>query len=262
MIPRGLASALRLAAGLRPLLVATDFDGVLAPLESDPMAVKPTPGTIEVLRALAEVPDVHVAVVSGRDLTTLARLSGIHESEPIALIASHGAESTSEAVRQAMEAARITPEDRVRLAQLAEDVALLVEERHPDAGIEHKTAAVVVHTRGLPKELADAALADARSVALAHEGIRVLKGKSVLELSVSPADKGSALTAYGRHVGAQARIYLGDDATDEDVFARLTRPDDVTIKVGDGSTAARHRVADEADVAETLHLLAQLLLGR
>ncbi len=109
-----------------------------------------------------------------------------------------------------------------------------------------------MHTRGLDRADADAAIADARRVALDHEGVKVLKGKSVIELSVSHADKGSAVTALGRHVGATARIYLGDDVTDEDAFMRMRRAEDVTVKVGTGSTAARHRVDDEESAAALL----------
>ena len=69
---------------------------------------------------------------------------------------------------------------------------------------------------------------------------------------VSHADKGSAVTALGRSVDAVARIYFGDDVTDEDAFMRMRRPQDVTIKVGTGSTAARYRLDDEAAVARTL----------
>jgi trehalose-phosphatase len=152
----------------------------------------------------------------------------------------------------------MTPDDEEHLAVLRDDIETLVRERHPLAGIEHKAAAVVVHTRGLEKDVADAAIADARRVALEHEGVKVLKGKSVLELSVSHADKGSAITALGRHVDATARMYLGDDVTDEDAFMRMTRPTDVTIKVGTGSTAARYRLDDELAVAELLGRFAKL----
>ena len=245
-------------AAAAPLLVATDFDGVLAPFEADPMRATPLPGTVDTLRALARRPGVHVAVVSGRDLGTLRALTGISPTEPIVLIASHGAESSSEAVRSAMEAAAVTPDDEATLATLRNDIEALVKEHHPQAGIEYKTAAVVVHTRGLPRDVADSAIADARRVALDHSGVKVLKGKSVLELSVSHADKGSAVTALGRHVGAVARVYLGDDVTDEDAFMRMTRPDDLTVKVGAGSTAARYRVDDEAAAAELLRRLLRL----
>ena len=47
--------------------------------------------------------------------------------------------------------------------------------------------------------------------------------------------------------------------TDEDVFARMTRPEDVTVKVGPGSTAARHRVDD---VPAVIAALEQLLATR
>ncbi len=116
----------------------------------------------------------------------------------------------------------------------------------------------MVHVRGLERERGDAAMADARRLALEHPGVKVLKGKSVLELSVSHADKGSAVTAYGRSVGATARIYFGDDVTDEDAFVRMTRPEDVTVKVGAGSTAARYRLDDEAAVARCLERLGRL----
>ena len=237
------------------LLVATDFDGVLAPFDADPMKAMPLPGTVDTLRALAGLPGVHVAVVSGRDLATLRTLTGLAQDEPVVLIASHGAESSDEQVRAAMEAAAVTPDDEVTLAELRSDIETLVKERHPEAGVEYKSAAVVVHTRGLPKDVGDAAIADARRVALDHAGVKVLKGKSVLELSVSHADKGSAVTALGRAVGATARVYLGDDVTDEDAFMRMTRPEDVTVKVGTGSTAARYRLEDEPAVARFLDAL-------
>jgi trehalose-phosphatase len=146
----------------------------------------------------------------------------------------------------------------VTLAELRTDIEALVKEHHPEAGIEYKSAAVVVHVRGIPRETGDAAIADARRVALDHPGVKVLKGKSVLELSVSHADKGSAVTALGRHVGAVARVYLGDDVTDEDAFMRMRRPEDITVKVGTGSTAARYRVDDEQAVAALLTRLEQL----
>lgn len=254
-LPAPLDPALEAGASASSLLVATDFDGVLAPFDEDPMAVRPLPGGIEVLRSLVELPGVHVAVVSGRDLETLRLLTGIAEVEPIVLIGSHGAESSSPAVRSAMEQAAVTPEDAATLAALTADIEQLVARRHPHARIEHKAAAVVVHTRGLERGPADAVIAEARAVALTHPGVRVLKGKSVLELSVSHADKGSAVLALGRDCAASVRVYFGDDVTDEDVFTRLTGPNDVTVKVGPGSTAARHRVDHGTDVLAALERL-------
>ena len=52
-------------------------------------------------------------------------------------------------------------------------------------------------------------------------------------------------------------VFLGDDVTDETVFARL-RPTDIGIKVGPGDTAAAYRVDDPTAAAAVLALLAGL----
>ena len=57
-----LDEALARAAAAESLLVATDFDGVLAPFDVDPMAVRPAAGGMESLRALAALPATTVAI--------------------------------------------------------------------------------------------------------------------------------------------------------------------------------------------------------
>jgi trehalose 6-phosphate phosphatase len=59
-------------------------------------------------------------------------------------------------------------------------------------------------------------------------------------------------------LGAAGTLYLGDDVTDEDAFRALPEGD-VTVKVGDGETAARYRVTDTDGALEVLRRLADLL---
>ena len=56
------------------VLVAVDFDGTLAPFVTDPLQARALPGGLEALRGAAALGGVTAAVVSGRDLATLAAL--------------------------------------------------------------------------------------------------------------------------------------------------------------------------------------------
>ncbi len=91
------------------------------------------------------------------------------------------------------------------------------------------------------------------------DGAHVTRGKQVVEAAVTQTSKGRAI-ALLRAAGdvERAVLYLGDDVTDETVFTTL-RPGDVGIKVGDGETAAAHRVADPHAVRSLLQSLPALL---
>ncbi len=253
-----LDDALALAARADVLLVATDLDGALAEFTLDPADTVPAPGGMDALRALAALPDTHVAVVSGRDVDTLSRLTGVevdNGSDPIVLIGSHGAQSSKP---------EVTSDDALDDTQLCTLHELLTEVeallgRHQGARLERKRAAVAVHTRGLADADAEAALAEAEQLATDRPGVRLLRGKSVVELSVSHADKGTAILALGGLLGATATFYAGDDVTDEDAFRALDPSSgDVTLKVGAGQTAAAHRVGQVTDLVDTLAQLSRL----
>jgi trehalose-phosphatase len=250
-----LRAALAKAAQAPTLLVASDFDGALAEFTVDPDDSAPAPGAMEALRGLAALPDTHVAVASGRDVRTLRDLTGVGSAESITLIGSHGAEATRPGVASDN---RLDTDQRARLDELTAQVAELID-RHPGARLERKRAAVALHTRGLPKEDAEAALHEAAALGERRDDVRLLKGKSVVELSVSHADKGRAISALGREVGSDAIFYSGDDVTDEDAFQALDAQEgDVPVKVGGGATHAAYRVDSVTDVVATLQQLREL----
>lgn len=249
-LPRAVADAVAAFAAQPVVLVATDFDGVLAPLVLDPSDSRPLDGTVESLLALAAAPATHAAVVSGRDLETLTSLTGLAGSS-VTRIASHGAQSSGEASPPALGRAQ-----RDLLTLLTAQLEAVVTD-HPGARLEHKPAAVVLHTRGLQEPAARSAEQAALEVTTRHTEVHVLHGKHVVEASVVRADKGSALMALRDTVGADAVAYFGDDVTDEHAFALLGALD-LGVKVGDGDTAATHRVAGPPEVAQALELLARL----
>jgi trehalose 6-phosphate phosphatase len=239
-LPADLAAALPRLAARRPLLVASDYDGVLARLRDDPGAAVPEPGVAEVLARLAVHPQVTVALVSGRGVADLQRTSGF--TGPYRWVGSHGAEFDGPlagelAARRDALAARLAP----------------VAEGTPGTRLEVKPASVAVHVRQVTDRAAAADVL-ARARALADPSLTLKPGKDVLEIAVTDADKGSALRRLSAELGSAAAIYLGDDLTDEDVFAVLGT-DDVGVKVGPGETVAGARVADPAGALAVLTAL-------
>ena len=86
------------------------------------------------------------------------------------------------------------------------------------------------------------------------------EGKNVIEFALRPGNKGDAIAKLREHTGATSVFYAGDDVTDEDAFVALGA-DDLGMKIGQGRTAAGHRVRGPEEVAEVLALLADFRAG-
>ena len=239
-----LATALADLATRRPLLVASDYDGVLAPIAPEPSLAVPQSGADEVLGRLAAADGVTVALVSGRGVADLRATSGF--AGPFRWVGSHGAEFDGPLAGELAD----------RRDALAEQLRPVVAEV-PGARLEVKPASVAVHVRQVPDPAAGAGLLERVGEAV-DSSLTLKAGKAVLEVAVTDADKGTALRRLREDLGAAGAVYLGDDVTDEDGF-RALEPDDVTIKVGEGPTAARYRVPDPVGALAALRHLAGLL---
>ena len=244
-LPEGLDAALRAFAGRRPLLVASDYDGVLARLRDDPAAAVPEAGVAAVLDRLARVDGVTVALVSGRGVADLQATSGL--SGDFRWVGSHGAEFDGPLAGELAD----------RRDRLAERLAPLVA-AVDGAWLETKPASIAVHVRPVADRAAAARLLE-EARAAADSSLTLKPGKDVLEIAVTDAHKGGALRRLVEELGTAAALYLGDDVTDEDGFRALDGPNDVTVKIGDGPTEARHRVSDTVGAVALLNGLADLL---
>ena len=81
----------------------------------------------------------------------------------------------------------------------------------------------------------------------------------MLEIAVTDADKGSALAAGCATSSARPRCSTSATTSPTRTRFRALGPDDVTVKIGDGETAARYRVGDPADALALLDRLGDLL---
>jgi len=139
---------------------------------------------------------------------------------------------------------------------LAERLAPLVD-GVPGALLEVKPASVAVHVRQMPDRAEAAALLEEAGT-LVDSSLTLKPGKEVLEIAMTDADKGTALRRLVADLGASGAMYLGDDVTDEDGF-RALHPDGLTVKIGEGDTEARYRVADTSAALAVLRRLGDLL---
>lgn len=227
------------------LLVVSDFDGTLAGFSPDIYAVPVNLDSVAALTRLAGLPDTHVALLTGRHLEGLARVCPLRD--PVVLAGSHGSESAEHAVA-------LTGEMRAKLDAVEEQLAEFAS--HPRTYIEFKPFQRVAHAAALAAT--DQTTADAlleKVMAVEVPGVRVTRGKNIVEFSVSDATKGTWLAAEIARVQPTVALFIGDDATDEDGF-RVLRAGDVGVKVGAGDTAAGECVADIPAVAELLTSLA------
>jgi trehalose-phosphatase len=229
------------------LLVATDYDGTLAPLASEPSLAEAHRESIVALKALAALPQTHVAVISGR---ALADLSGrLRDVDAAHFVGSHGSEFDHGC-------AASIPQQSLLLRDELIERARRIAAKYPGTMVEPKPAALAFHYRNADETTAAAAVNELLKSVEGIPGCHVRHGKKVVELSVVETNKGRALQLLRQRLGATAVIFMGDDVTDEDAFATLAGPD-IGIKVGDGPTVARHRLQTALDVARVLAALAE-----
>ena len=246
--PDDLDRALEAIAQVPVLFVATDYDGTLAAIVDDPSQAVPVRESIVALRALATLGSTHAAVISGRSLADLAALSSLDGQ--VMLVGSHGSEFDQDFVRS-------LTRQQVELRHQVLDEMHRIAARDPQFRIETKPASVAFHYRNVADTVAEPAVQELLAGAATWAEVRVKAGKKVLELTVMDTSKGEAIDALRHRVGATAVVYFGDDVTDEDAFVRLHGPD-VSVKVGDGLTAATYRISDPIEVARRLARLAGL----
>lgn len=231
----------------RELVCAFDFDGTLAPIVAQPTLAHMRPEVEERLRALAQ--RCSVAVLSGRsvaDLQERIRIPGIQ------LVGNHGLESPH-VHPDALALSRTTSDNwRAHLESSSMKALQGVE-------LENKTYSLALHYRRAPRRAA----AKAQLVALAERLDplpRLVGGKEVLNL-VHPAlpHKGTALTSVQASLARKRSLYVGDDVTDEDVFA-LVSPELWSVRVGRGGRSqARYFIPRQRDVRRLLDLLLELM---
>lgn len=218
----------------RPALFL-DMDGVLAPLAPRPEDVVAHPRRTALLRRLVERLDGRVAVVSGR---TLAEIDRISEAASPAASGVHGLERR----RADGSLVRVEPHAGVRDVVAAFDAFAA---SRPGMIVEDKGVSAGLHYRGAPV-FAAGAMALARRLA-GETGLTLQAGDLVVELKTPGTSKGTAVRAFMAEApfAGAVPVMVGDDLTDEDGFEAAAALGGFGVLVGaQRPTAARYRLED------------------
>ncbi|MDF0649911.1 MAG: trehalose-phosphatase [Nitrospira sp. LK265] len=228
-------------------LFAFDFDGTLAKIVRDPPAARMTRPIRVRLEQLAK--RAPTAIISGRSVEDLRSRVGTAVPH---LIGNHGSEGPH--TRQ---------EDIQQVRETSSGWLQLINERFQDelarSGVlvEEKFCSLSFHYRTADHRDEARALIS-RIVAELSPPPRIVLGKSVVNVMPPTAShKGTALLEYMRRLDCSRALYVGDDETDEDVFA-LRDARIVTVRIGKkNGSSARYFLKRQAEIAEVLRLLVE-----
>jgi trehalose 6-phosphate synthase/phosphatase len=236
-------------------LLLLDYDGTLAPFTLRPQDAFPDAQVRDLLTRLGEDPANAVILISGRKVADLQ--SWLGDIPNLGLAAEHGARwrppGTSEW------------QGRSAATEWKDSVRPILEhfvERIPGSRIETKEFSLVWHYRNAEPEfgewLATEVVAMLESM-LGETELRAYRGNKIVEVKPMWANKGELtkdlLTLYA---DALFILAIGDDRTDEDMFAQL--PEGAwSLHVGEGVSRAAYRIPD---VKRVRQLLSQLSLRR
>ncbi len=226
------------------LLIASDFDGTLAEIVEDPDLATPLARSKAVLEDLAGLEGTAVAIISGRRRADLVER---FDHPAFVLIGEHGADHgfCTGPETPALAIAR----------QLVDEVVRVT----PGSRAEHKTRSVGFHYRLVtdPEETVENLRRQAEEI----EGLEIVEGKKIMELTDSSVSKGLALAALRRSLGVDRVVFMGDDVTDETAFAAL-EDDDVGVHVGVGPTLATVAVPNPSALADLLETIYEARAAR
>jgi len=223
------------------VLLAFDFDGTLSPIVSRPGGARIDRSTRALLKRLARL--YPCVVISGRGRADVAcRVRGIGFRE---VIGNHGIEpwDSTRAIERRVQG--WVPKLRKELR------------RFPGALLENKGFSLSVHYRNAPRKRE--LIAAVKRVAAKTPMARLVDGKKVLNLVPrGPADKGAALRREMRKRHCDRAVYVGDDHTDESIFALPLRKKLLTIRVGaNRASRARYFIRNQREIDRLLRVLIQ-----
>jgi trehalose 6-phosphate phosphatase len=230
--------------------ILLDIDGTLLDLAPTPREVWVPPGLAKTLNRLLARTNGALALVSGRSLNDIDL---IFAPEQFPAVGGHGAELRIGTDNEAV-ASHAPPMDKELKRRLAAIARL-----SPGILLEDKGYSLALHYRLAPHaEKAIYAAVSLIRADLPNAPIEVLPGKCVCEIKHSGFTKATGVHELMTHEPFRGRrpLFIGDDVTDESVFAIMPDLDGLAFSVGRRAKGVAGHFDSPGDVREFLaHLL-------
>src|SRR5882757_1827936 len=230
--------------------ILLDIDGTLLDLAPTPREVWVPPGLAKTLNRLLRRTDGALALVSGRSLNDIDL---IFAPDQFPAVGGHGAEMRLDADSEAV-AAHAPPMDKELKRRLA-----AIAKLSPGILLEDKGYSLALHYRLAPHaEKAIYAAVSLIRADLPNAPIEVLPGKCVCEIKHSGFNKATGVLELMKREPFKGRrpFFIGDDVTDETVFAIMPDLDGLAFSVGRRAKGVAGHFDAPSDVREFLaHLL-------
>src|SRR5215467_8145238 len=223
-----------------------DIDGTLLDLAPTPREVWVPPDLMDNLNRLLQRTSGALALVSGRSLNDIDL---IFAPEQFPAVGGHGAEMRLAIDGEAV-ATHAPPMDKELKRRLAAIARL-----SPGILLEDKGYSLALHYRLAPH--AEKAIYEAVALIkadLPHAPIEVLPGKCVCEIKHAGFTKASGVRELMAHEPFKGRrpLFIGDDVTDETVFAIMPDFDGLAFSVGLRAQGVAGHFDAPSDVREFL----------
>lgn len=234
---------------LRKSAILLDIDGTILDFAPSPQQVRVPAQLRQTLSRLQQLTGGALALVSGR---ALADVDAIFAPLKLAAIGGHGAEL------------RATPDGKIAMRAKPLEAALRrslahIGELGPDVLVEDKGYALALHYRRAPERAAAVRAAADKACAEAPPGtVEILPGKLVVEIKPSGINKAEAVRKLMQLAPFAARspIFIGDDITDEPVFAVMAEFGGLGFSVGRVAAAVNGHFAKPESVRAWLARIA------
>jgi trehalose 6-phosphate phosphatase len=245
-LPNLVSAASELAQRLDGCALLLDIDGTLLDLAPTPREVWVPPGLAKTLNRLLEKTSGALALVSGRSLNDIDL---IFAPGQFPAVGGHGAEMRLSTDNEAV-ATHAPPMDKELKRRLA-----AIAKLSPGILLEDKGYSLALHYRLAPH--AEKAIYEAVSLIradLPNAPIEVLPGKCVCEIKHSGFNKASGVIELMNHAPFKGRrpIFIGDDVTDESVFAIMPDFGGLAFSVGRRAQGVADYFDDPAEVRDWL----------